>query len=200
MPIITRLVAILKGTDADFWTQVRQERGLRDPMLYCAALLVWFAALIIAYGLIAHASGSADGVQKFVASVNRMGLSPAAGIVWFGLAAASLYFVGAFVYAAWLHLMVKMMGGKGAYAQTYRAYVYGATPHLLFFSLPLLGFAGSLYSVYLVARGLSELHGFSLSRGFWACFLSGVLLSVLVGGIAILAILILARMPGVHFS
>ncbi len=75
-----------------------------------------------------------------------------------------------------LHLLVKLYGGVGTYADTYRALFYSAGPILLFwFFLPLT----ILWSFILSIFGLAINHGISKARAFFAFVSFGLLAAII---------------------
>jgi len=85
--------------------------------------------------------------------------------------------IGLVIGAAIMHLFVILVGGKQGYAQTLKATVYAATPMYLIGWIPLLGFAGGIWSFILVILGLRELHGISTGRAFLAAILPGLIIT-----------------------
>ncbi|RLJ09027.1 MAG: hypothetical protein DRP13_01500 [Candidatus Aenigmatarchaeota archaeon] len=88
-----------------------------------------------------------------------------------GLAVYALFLVGAFIASAAVHFGVQISGGKGKYEKTYKAYVYGTTPFVVFFWLPFINFVFFLWSWYLNVKGLSKFHKMPANRAFFATLL-----------------------------
>lgn len=81
-----------------------------------------------------------------------------------------------FLSSGILHLIVKIFGGKGNYAGTFKSVVYGMTPSVLFFFIPGM----QIWSFVLHVIGISVYHELPKSRAFLTCFVL-VLLSFAAG-------------------
>ena len=88
------------------------------------------------------------------------------------------YFIGTvviyFILAAILHVAALLLGGKGGYAASYKAYAYGGVPSILFSWLPvsllgeipdlLFGLVLLAWTSYIAVHGVAQLHKLSLPR------------------------------------
>ena len=88
-----------------------------------------------------------------------------------GLMVYAFLLAGGFIVSAIIHFGVQISGGKDGYEKTYKAYVYGTTPFVVFFWLPFINFVFFLWSWYLNVKGLSKFHKISVHRAFFATLL-----------------------------
>ncbi len=113
----------------------------------------------------------------------NMGFATLLGLVVFYIAGIAGYLVSAAV----VHLFARFLGGKRHYSDTFKAIVYGNTPHFLFGWLPVIGFLASFWSLYLEITGLSRLQNITIWRAAGAVFgipVLAVILALVAGGIA----------------
>jgi hypothetical protein len=179
MNFFTKVKSLMTGTSPAFWDEVRKERGVQEPALYYLTLSCIPAAAVFLYAIYGMSTRSLESVQHFVEAVEGLGLSPYAGILVLIAALFSIMFVGVFIGAGILHLFLRMFGGKGDFAHTYRALAYASTPQLLIGYIPVIGSIASIYAYYLQLRGISELHGFTLMKAFGVVILSSIITVVL---------------------
>jgi hypothetical protein len=145
----------------------RKARGdtLESAAGYYVVFLVIYAALaalvisLAGFGfsaLFGQISGFFGGILAIAAFV---------GIIVAGL-------IGVFIGGAWLHLWVLLLGGAKGYAQTVKALMYGGTPSYIFGWIPVLGFAGAIWSLVLTVIGLHELQEIPTERSIAALVLA----------------------------
>jgi hypothetical protein len=84
------------------------------------------------------------------------------------------------------HIFAQLLGSNYDYDTTYKAYVYGYTPFMLFFGIPIINILAIIYGSYLFIRGISILHGFSIGKSFLVWFLP----LLLIGCVFILLVLL----------
>jgi hypothetical protein len=100
----------------------------------------------------------------FFAATLGLALGGPPGLASQLLMAAALVPVLPFVDAALLHLfMVKFLDGHGSYESTFRVVCYASAVNVLTW-VPLVGFLGQLYEVYLTAVGASIVHRVGMGR------------------------------------
>lgn len=83
-----------------------------------------------------------------------------------------------FIFGAWLHLWVYILGGREGIANTIRTLFYANTPSYYLSWIPLVGLLAKLWSVVLVAIGLSHFQKLSTGRAVGAVVLAWVILLV----------------------
>ena len=169
---------------SEFFDDVRFE-GIGDAFKYLAVLgLVDVLLGTLLYMLLPSISPLGNTLQSYIGAGSftaTTGVAVGAGLY---VAILVIPFVGAGV----LHLFVRLFGGHGSYADTYKVVVYGNTPAYLFGWLPFVGALAALYSLYLWIKGVSRLHGMSMLRSFAAIivvpFIIGLVISVALAGAA----------------
>jgi len=110
------------------------------------------------------------------------GFSPLFGIgLIFPLVLFAIAIAGTFVYAGLSHGMIKLVKGKGTFTQTYNACTYSLIPAIILAIIPYIGVLSIIYSIVLMAFGLSEYHNISKGKAVIAALLPVILLLVLVG-------------------
>lgn len=80
--------------------------------------------------------------------------------------------IGLFIGGAWLHLWVRLMGGKKGYHQTVKSMVYGDTPTFLLGWIPFINFITGLWSLILLIFGIKELQEISTGKAALAVILA----------------------------
>jgi hypothetical protein len=112
----------------------------------------------------------------------------------FGLYMAGMYyissFVGSFISAAVLHVVVYFMGAKKGFENTFKAVVYGGTPSTIFSWIPLVNIVFMFWSWFLLVKGLSKLQNMTMEKAFIATLVP--LIIVIVFGMLFWAIFAIA--------
>jgi hypothetical protein len=159
--------------DPKFFDVVRRERGVGAAFKYLAVL-----STVYVVGYAAYFALMSWLMPDFAL------LGPAVLAIMVAMIYVSML-VGWFIGAGIYHLLIRLFGGKGDYATTYRTMVYTYTPMLLFGWIPLVGLVASLYSLYLFVKGVSKLHRISVGRTILALFGIPIAIAVVVaiGGI-----------------
>jgi len=104
-----------------------------------------------------------------------------------------------FVLAGIFHIFAKLFGGSSGYRETYKAYVYGFTPSILFSWIPYIGILGLIYGVYIFIKGISFLHGLPSGKAFLVWFIPVLILGIiLLFLIIILGVAVLSFLTGVY--
>ena len=92
--------------------------------------------------------------------------------------------IGIFIGGAWLHLWVRIFGGKKGYHQTIKAMIYGNTPNYLFGWIPFISFISGIWSLILIIFGIKELHEISTGKAAAATIVAIIVLLVIVALLA----------------
>jgi hypothetical protein len=79
------------------------------------------------------------------------------------------------IFAAWLHLWVRVVGGRKGFSQTLKAVMYGATPGLLLGWIPFIGIIFHLWAMVLAIFGVHELHGIEGDRAAFAVIVAVII-------------------------
>ena len=179
MNLIEKIRKVL-SEPSRFFEEIKREVGITEAFKYSIILSVVYTIL---YSLL-NLSISYLAYPSFIPLFS--------GFVGFSFIRISFIFAGLiispFIGAGFLHLFVKMFGGKNNYEATYRVVVYSSTPSLLIGWIPLVGFIGAPYGWYLSVKGLSLLHNISMGRAFLSTIIPIFLIAILVGGLAFLYI------------
>ncbi|MFH8092911.1 MAG: YIP1 family protein [Candidatus Aenigmatarchaeota archaeon] len=85
-----------------------------------------------------------------------------------------------FIFAGIFHIFAKLFGGYAPYEGTFKAYVYGMTPSILFGWIPYIGILGSIYGIYIFIKGISFIHAISLGKAFLVWFIPILILLLLI--------------------
>jgi hypothetical protein len=114
-------------------------------------------------------------ISAIISAVGMDSMQQYAGISWGAAGAVMVFFLvlvigftGTLILAAWIHLWVYLLGGRGGILQTVTAIVYGSTPCLILGWIPLLGGIFALWSLVLSVLGIRELHELSTARAILA--------------------------------
>jgi len=100
-------------------------------------------------------------------------------------------FVALFIGGAWIHLWVRLFGGKKSYRETIKVVVYASTPSLLFGWIPRAGSIFSLWSIVLEVFGFKELQNMSRGGAIAAVIVSEIILGIIAIFIAFWTIFLL---------
>ena len=152
-----------------FFSSVKTETGIFKSLIYFAVL-----SLI---GVFVKFLGIALNIQLLL---QTKGMLTYADVLSSYAGSFVLLFIGIGIF----HIFVRLFGGQGGFAETFKANVYGNTPSFLFGWIPYVGVLGILYGIYLFIKGLSVLHGMTMGKAFLA-FLIPVLILVVLFVIAI---------------
>lgn len=161
---------------SEFFERIKGEEGVGKAFIYLAILsLIDLVVGIITITLNIHLFSFLPFLGKFATLIGIM----------IPIAIYILKLVGSFTGAGFIHLFMRLFGGKGNYSMTYKAVVYASTPSLLLGWIPYVGVISAIYTFYLSLKGLSKLHSVSMKRVFVAVF--GIPLIILLITIIILA-------------
>jgi len=175
---------------SEFFEEIKSEEGIGKAFVYLAVLsLINLLAGIIAFTFNISILSPLGSLSQFLPFLGQY--APLVGITLpVGIYILSL--VGSFIGAGFVHLLVRLLGGKGSYSMTYKALVYSSTPSLLLGWIPYVGVIPGIYSFYLYLKGLSMLHLISMKRVFVAIFVIPVVvllgLTIASAGVAYLYI------------
>ena len=97
-----------------------------------------------------------------------------------------MLWITTFVGGAWLHVWIKLFGGKAEVDKTFKALVYGDTPYYLLGWIPFISIIFVIWSWILGIIGLSEYHRIE----WWKVFIAEIIAGVIFFG-AIIGIMVL---------
>ncbi|MDO8648931.1 MAG: YIP1 family protein [Candidatus Peregrinibacteria bacterium] len=175
MTLLQRAQSVLT-TPTAYFQSIRPEKALGTPVTY---LLVLSAIFLCLRTLLFTVSPPTVSPEE-IAALAQIGFMPQAGSAASGFATAIFTFALSFVNAGLLHLFARLLRGQGAYVDTYKAVAYSMTPQMLLSSFPYIGILGSLYSLYLLIKGLGVLHGMSLGRAILTLVLAALTVIIIV--------------------
>ncbi|HVP96040.1 Yip1 family protein [Methanoregula sp.] len=84
------------------------------------------------------------------------------------------------LFSAWLHLWVRLVGGKNGFSRTLSAVMYGATPALLFGWIPFIGILFYFWAMVLVIFGLYAIQEIEGERAAFAVIVAVIIPLVLL--------------------
>ena len=84
------------------------------------------------------------------------------------------------LFSFWLHLWVRILGGRKGFSRTLKAVMYGATPGLLFGWIPVIGVFSWFWVMVLVIFGVSELQDIGGDRAAFAVVVAVIILLVVL--------------------
>ncbi len=180
-----------------FVRPVETFRAVRDedlvpPIIYYIVLLIINAILvaIVAYLGYGAAANAPPGVGAFIAGL--------IGAIIAGI-------LGLLLWAVFLHVGAKIMGGRGDFADSFKPAVYAQTPSLLIGWLSvipiigwLIGIVLFIWTLVLLFLGVRELHEMETMRAVIAVVIAAVLYIIVIAIIAaILALIGIAIVGGI---
>ena len=93
----------------------------------------------------------------------------------------AMTFIFAFLFGAWLHIFVWLLGGRKGLWQTEKSVFYNLTPMLIIGWIPVIGpIVGSIWSIILGIIGVKELQGLSTGRAAAAVILAVVIIFIIM--------------------
>ncbi len=132
------------------------DRGLATSFVY-----------LLLVGIILAAGNTV--VQLLSAMLQQSGLAlNIAAVIISAPVGYVIFVVGAYVWMAIMHVLLKIVGGKAQFLKTAQVYIYGMTPTFLFGWIPLIGFIAGLVGLANVVIGAKKVHGISLLRAIIA--------------------------------
>lgn len=99
-----------------------------------------------------------------------------------------MLWITTFVGGAWLHIWIKLFGGKEDVDKTFKALVYGDTPYYLLGWIPFISIISVIWSWILGIIGLSEYHKIEWWKVFIAEIIAGTIFFGAIVGIIVLAV------------
>ena len=138
--------------------------------------IIYFLLVVIIYSVLSTA------IALLIGPVNPMPLSPGGDIAAaFGFIIAlvifgtiSLLFAGAII-----HICSKIVGGKGDYTATVRAFSLSETPMAAIGWIPFLGFLAPIWGLILMVMGIRDYHDISTIRAVIAVLLPAIVIIIL---------------------
>lgn len=170
---------------SQFFEKIKKERGIGSAFVYLAILSLIYLIFLIFITSIFHFPLDLRELPYEIQEITTLPTTIVVILIFvffyvFGLAMS-------FVSAGIIHLLAKLLKGKGDYSATYKACIYGATPTYLLGWIPFVGWIPTLYSIYLTMKGISKLHTVSMIRAFVIVFVIPlILLFILLVGIFLL--------------
>lgn len=137
-----------------FFDKIKSEKGIKNAFL--TLIIVSFSVSILTYGMTFFMRFLLPQQYSYLGYFGLFG-------PFFIIGGFLLSIAMSFVYAGIVHLIVMIFKGQG-YAETYKAYAYGMIPATVLMLIPLIGFAGIIYSIILIVIGLSRLHGITIGK------------------------------------
>ena len=180
---LKKLYAILLNSQ-ESWDKASEERGMRNTLIYLLSLILLGIVVSFIIDFIELQYASPELLSRFTPFAQASGLSISVLLFLTTIGIYLLMFIGTFIVPVAIHIFIKMFKGQGKYAETYRAFVYGATPTLLLYNIPFIGKLARLYTIYLQTVGLSKLHKISIGKAAASWILGSILFTLLVVGIA----------------
>ena len=160
-----------------FFERVRGEKDIWTSFKYVAILsLVSLVVGIIGYSM--NFGSALSGIATYVPMLASFSASIGIGsaIVSYIISLAMT-----FVSAGIIHIIAKLLNGKGNYTATYKAMAYSSTPSLLLGWVPWIGIIAYLYSLYLGIVGVSKLHSVSMLRSILIVIALPLIIALVVG-------------------
>jgi hypothetical protein len=175
-PIVTKVKGFLMKPVETFRQSRNDELGV---------VLTYFAALLLFNAILSAIVGAVwlEGLKLFSGMMGGM-VFPVR-VFFMALAGG---FIFTLIFAVWLHLWVSLFGGRKGIMQTFKAIMYGNTPHLLLGWLPFIGFIFMFWSLILGIIGIRELHEISTVK------------AILIIAIAVIIPLIIIILFAVFFN
>ncbi len=164
MGLVEKAKTVMTNPSA-FFEKIKYEQGIKGAFVYLAIFSLIDLAIVSA--------GIILGFNQIL-SVFLGGL-----MIIFLILLYPATLLLTFLSVGFVHIFARLLKGRGNYAATYKALIYGNTPSYIFGWVPVLGVVFSIYSIYLNIKGLSKLHDVSMLRA------AGILFMPVIAVIAI---------------
>ncbi|MBW2993296.1 YIP1 family protein [Candidatus Woesearchaeota archaeon] len=195
----------------NFFKAIKKEKGIGPAFIYYVVFLVISSVFMIPYlwRVLSQASAEVTSGQGIPFSLGTM--IPSMVVMQFVFGIIMLFIVYGIV-----HLLVKLVKGKGDFSDTLKAMVYGATPNFLFSPLLLIylgivgitnmalvipvyfvGFAVFIWCLVIQVKGIKILHNLSTWRAVLAIIILPIILILII---AIILLLILVAIAGTFLA
>ncbi|MDO9034371.1 MAG: Yip1 family protein [Methanoregula sp.] len=175
-PIVTKVKGFLLKPVETFQQSRNDEPGV---------VFTYFAALLLLNAILSALIGASGFGSMQMFSGMMGGFTYPVRVFFMALAGG---FILTLILAAWIHLWVYLFGGHMGIMQTFKAIMYGNTPHLLLGWIPFIGIIFVLWSLVLGILGIRELQEISTVK------------AILVIAIAVTIPLILIILFAVFFN
>jgi hypothetical protein len=159
---------------AAFFAGLPRQGSLLNPLVF-ALICTEISVILVGLLTFVDVPGGAlwlfgtEGDQGFLAFVGGLVIAPVAAAV------------GVFLTALVTHLLVVLVAGPGrsGFGATFRVVSYSSVTALVGW-LPFVGWAFSLYRLYLATVGIREMHGTTTGRALLVVLLPAILVVVVV--------------------
>lgn len=150
--------AILKPRD--LYKKVAKEKNWKDSLAYSVAISVVAAILgvIQAFVFFPALKGILPAQFQELGTPTILEALPAF------LFSTIIIVLLSFVWAWFMHQWLRLWKVKGDFWDSYKAYVYSRAPLSILGWIPYIGAFAGLYSLYVLAVGVSELYGISIKK------------------------------------
>ena len=175
-PIVTKVKGFLLKPVETFQQSRNDEPGV---------VFTYFAALLLFNAILSALFGAAEFGSMQMFSGMMGGFTYPVRIFFMALVGG---FILTITLASWIHLWAYLFGGRKGIMQTFKAIMYGNTPHLLLGWIPFIGIFFALWSLVLGILGIRELQEVSTGK------------AILIIAIAVIIPLILIILFAVFFN
>jgi len=145
-----------------------KEEEIRSVVRYFLVILA-AGALLAALVSLFHFAGAWDLVWRVLQIHHPV-------LVFFLVLAGGLVLVP--LFSLWLHIWVRIMGGRNGFSRTLKAVMYGATPGMLAGWIPVIGIFFWFWALVLVIFGVHELQEIEGDRAAFAVVVAVIILLV----------------------
>ncbi len=138
--------------------------------------IIYFLIVIFIYSVLATI------IEQFIGPVLPIPLSPGADIAMIISFIIALVIIGTItllIAGAIIHICAKILGGKGDYTATVRAFALAETPSAAIGWIPFIGLLAGIWGFILMVMGIRDYHGISTIRALIAVLLPVFILVIL---------------------
>ena len=164
----------------EFFTGAAKEQGYSEAFqLFAILSAVNLVLMFIAQHWLF--SGTLNSLLLSMVGSDSSSAGEVSLFTWF-LITLGFYLVsllGVFIGTLFLHVWVKMWGGKGEFAESLRLNVYSNIPHLVLGWIPFAGAVLWIYDLVLAVIGVQKLHQVSRAKAI-AMFVIPVVLEIML--------------------
>lgn len=141
--------------------QSKKQSPISDRVIYFALITILGSILGLIYSFVIRPVLTSTFPQSFPAFETQPTIAEAVSVLLIGMVMVVLL---SFVWAGILHGWFKLFKAKGTYQDSYTIFAYSRAPLSLFGWIPFIGGLSGLYTLYLMAVGAHNIHGFSMRK------------------------------------
>lgn len=157
-----------------FFDRIKDEKGILNSLIFYLICSTFYLASVSIFFLALFGIGG----------MSLGGLGSYGFLAWLPIVLLFAFFVlgigFTFLYSLLVYAAVKIFGGEGTYAESYKAYTYSVAPAMLLAIIPYVGILGIIYAYFLMVIGVSRMHKLPILQSIIACLWPALLFLIFI--------------------